>query len=182
MRSHLTHPASLAIIAFSLAALATTDAAPQALCPGDGAPFRVNQVTHPPFAMTIDADLAAPGGGLEGPWRPASAHGPDEDGLALEGISFARTIDPGFGSMAHAYVITADLRAFGNKIADLEFVLVQGARLLRLGTIEKVELRCEAKTISRTFTIDDADLAWLFAGGKAPQLRVTRTTRAGEGC
>ncbi len=183
MPARMPHATTLAILTWSFAALGAPDASAQALCPHDDAPFGAERLVPPPYAVSIDAEFVAPGGmAPEGSWRLKGAGGAAEDGLALEGVSFKRTIDPGFGSIAHAYVVTVDLRAWGNKVTDLELVLAQGARRLRLGAIEKIAIRCQVKSVSRTFTIDDRDFAWLFGAGETPTLVVTRTTRAADGC
>ncbi len=83
--------------------------------------------------------------------------------------------------MFHSFDVAVDLRAWDNVVIDLESVVVDGARRLRLGAFTGIDIHCEAKRVSQTFSITDDDFVSFFAKAKTPTLRVERTTR-GDGC
>jgi len=162
----------------------------QALCPeAEVRPFREADVRafdagflRNPKTITVETDLRALGDTLPGSaWRMPNPGGLAWDGVALEGVSFTRNTEPEFGPNFHTFDVVVDLRAWDSIVTDLEFVLVDGERSLRLGAFTGIALRCEATSVSRTFLITDQDFVSFFAGGRAPALRVKRTTRA-DGC
>jgi hypothetical protein len=162
----------------------------QALCPAtDVRPFREADVPafdvgflRDPKTITVETDLRAFGGTLPGgTWRMLIPGGLAWDGVALEGVSFTRNTEPEPGPDFHTFDAVVDLRAWGSMVTDLEFVVVDGERSLRLGAFTGIALHCEATRVSRTFSISDHDFVSFFAGGKAPTLRIKRTTSA-DGC
>jgi hypothetical protein len=190
MLARVSHVTLFVVLPWCLALSATRTATAQALCPEvDVRPFREADVPglderfqRAPDTITVDADLRALGGTLPGgTWRIPNSGGLAGDGLALEGVSFTRNTEPEFGSIFHTFDVVVDLRAWGNIVTDLELVVVDGDRRLRLGAFTDVAVHCEATSVSRTFSITDHDFVSFFAGGMAPALRVERTTRA-DGC
>ena len=185
--SHLKLPVMLTwcfVVAGAQAATA------QALCPkADVRPFREDEVQafnagflRDPKTITVETDLRALGGTLPGDtWSMPNPGGLAWDGLALEGVSFTRNTEPEFGPNFHTFEVVVDLRAWGSIVTDRELVVVDGERSLRLGAFTGIVLHCAATSVSRTFSITDQDFVSFFAGGRAPTLRVKRTTRA-DGC
>jgi hypothetical protein len=168
----------------------TQSATAQALCPeADVRPFSETDVRpfdtafrREPTTITVEADLRTLGGTLPGgAWRMPNPGGIARDGLALEGVSFTRNTAPEFGTSFHSFDVVVDLRAVDSLVTDLEFVVVDGERSVRLGGFTGLALRCEATRVSRTFFITDHDFVSFLAGGRAPTLRIKRTTRA-DGC
>ena len=162
----------------------------QALCPeAEVRPLREADVRafdtgflRNPKTITVETDLRALGDTLPGgAWRMPNPGGLAWDGVALEGVSFTRNTEPEFGPNSHTFNVVVDLRAWGSVVTDLEFVLVDGEHSLPLGVFTGIAVRCEATTVSRTFSITDDDFVSFFTGGRAPTLRVKRTTRA-DGC
>jgi hypothetical protein len=167
----------------------TRTATAQALCPeaevrffreADVRAFDTGFLRNPK-TITVETDLRALGDTLPGgAWRMPNPGGLAWDGVALEGVSFTRNTEPVEPNF-HTFDVVVDLRAWGSVVTDLEFVLVDGERSLPLGAFTGIALRCEATSVSRTFVITDHDFVSFFAGGRAPTLRVKRTTRA-DGC
>jgi hypothetical protein len=162
----------------------------QALChEADVRPFRETDVLafdagflRAPRTITVEADLRGLGDTLPGgTWRMPYPGGLAWDGLALEGVSFTRNTEPKSGADVHTFDVVVDLRAWDSIVTDLEFVLVDGERSLRLGALPNIALRCEATSVSRTLSITDHDFVSFFGAGRAPTLRVKRTTHA-DGC
>lgn len=184
MRARVSHGTMFVILTVCLAA-GTGAASAQALCPKAAVePFEGFGAGLPraPETITVDADLRALGTMLPGgTWRMPYSGGLASDGVALEGVSFTRSSRPQFGSTLHTFDVVVDLRAWDNVMTDLEVVVVDGDRSLRLGAITGLDIRCKATSVSRTFSIADRDFVSFFAGGTTPTLRVKRTTMVG-GC
>ena len=190
MLARVSQVTMFVMVTWCLVLVGTRSATAQALCPAaDAQPFRETGIPgfdagfpRGPEIVTVEADLGAFGDTvLGGTWRMPNAGGFANDGLALEGVSFTQDMEPGSGSILHTYDVVVDLRALGNIVTDLEFVVVDGERRLRLGAFTDIDIRCEATSVSRTFSISDHDFVSFFSGGGAPTLRVERTSRAG-GC
>jgi hypothetical protein len=157
-----------------LVAAGTRTATAQALCPQANVKDSEVEIPVAPYTMTLEADVRALGDTLPGgTWRMPVSGGIAPDGLALEGVSFTRN--------DHTFDVVVDLRASDNLVADLEFVVVDGQRTLRLGAFTEITIGCQALSVSRKFSISDYDFVSFFAAGRAPTLRVKRTTRA-DGC
>ena len=178
------------ILAWYFVVAGVQAATAQALCPeADVRPFREVEVPafdtrflRDPKTIVLESDLRALGGTLPGgTWRMPNPGGPAWDGLALEGVSFTRETAPELGSNFHTFDVVVDLRAWDSIVTELELVVVDGERSLRLGAFTGIALRCEATSVSRTFSIADHDFTSFFSGGRVPTLRVKRTTRA-DGC
>jgi hypothetical protein len=177
------------IVTCCLVVAGTETATAQALCPwSDGRAFNADartfevEVPRAKDTRTVEADLAALRGTLPGgTWRMPSSGGIASDGLALEGVSLTRNTEAGSGSNVHTFDIVVDLRASARILVDLELVVVDGERRLPLGAFTDIAVRCEAKSVSRKFSIADSDFASFFAAGRAPTLRVKRTTLL-DGC
>jgi hypothetical protein len=170
------------MVTWCLVAAGTETATAQALC--SEAADRGFEVQFPaaPHTMTVEADLAAFGGTLPGgTWRAPVPGGIASDGLALDAVSFTRNAKPKFGSSSHTFDVAVDLRASDSMLVELELVVIDGDRTLRLGVFTDIAVRCEAKRVSQTFSISDHDFVSFFAGGRAPKLRIKRTTFVG-GC
>ncbi len=190
MLAHVSRVTTFVMVTWCLVVAGTRTATAQALCPeavarpiGE-ADVRGLDAEFPraPNTITVEADLRALGGTLPGgTWRMPNSGGLAADGLALEGVSFTRGTKPEFGSILHTFDVVVDLRAWGDIVTDLEFLVVDGERSLRLGAFTDIAIRCEATSVSRTFSIIDHDFVSFFAGGRTPTLRVKRTTRA-DGC
>ncbi len=185
MLARVSNVAVFVMVTGCFLAAGTQIASAQALCPEvEVRPFSETDVPvfatgfpRDPQTITVETDLRA--FGPEGTWRMPNPGGPAPDGLALEGVSFTR--NPEAGTSLHTLDVVVDLRAWGSLVTDLELVVVDGERSLRLGAFKDVTLRCQATRVSRAFSITDRDFASFFAGGRAPTLRVKRTTRP-DGC
>lgn len=185
MLARVSHVTMFVMLTWCLVVAGTRTATAQVLCPkaaeADVLGFDPGFL-RAPDTITVEADFRAFGGTLPGEtWRMPNSGGLASGGLALEGVSFTRNTEPQFGSIFHAFDVVVDLRAWDNVVTDLEFVVVDGERSLRLGVFTGIAIRCEATSVSRTFSIADHDFVAFFAGGRAPTLRVKRTTRA-DGC
>lgn len=177
MRARVSHGTMFVTLAWCVIVAGTRTAAAQALCPKADVLGLDAGLLRAPETITVEADLRALGGTPPGgTWRMPSSGGLASDGLALEGVSFTRNKEPLPGSTIHTYEVVVDLRAWESIVTDLEFVLVDGERRLRLGAFTGIVLHCEAKSVSRTFSITDHDFVSFFARGRAPKLRVERTT------
>ena len=190
MLARVSHVAVFVMLTWCFVAAGTQTATAQALCPeADVRPFSETDVRpfdtgflREPTTITVEADLRTFGGTLPGgTWRMPNPGGLARDGLALEAVSFMRNTEPESGPSFHTFDVVVDLRASGSLVTDVEFVVVDGERSLRLGVFTGLALRCEATRVSRTLSITDHDFVSFFAGGRAPMLRVKRTTRA-DGC
>ena len=190
MLARVSHVTMFVMLTWCFLVAGTQTATAQALCPqADVRPFSKADVLafdagflHDPKTITVETDLRAFGGTLPGgTWRMPSPGGLAWDGLALEGVSFTRNTEPEFGPTSHTFDVVVDLRAWDSIVTDLELVVVDGERSLRLGTLTGIALHCAATSVSRTFSISDHDFVSFFAAGRAPTLRVRRTTRA-DGC
>lgn len=182
MLARFAHVTMFVMVTCCLVAAGTRTATAQALCPPtDAGDFEVG-VPRAPHAMTVEADLRAFGATLPGgTWRMQVSGGIAYDGLALEGVSLTRRLEPGFGSTVHTFDVAVELRASDRILVDVELVVVDGERSLPLGALTEIPVRCEAKSASRTFTISDRDFASFFGAGNAPKLRIKRTSLVG-GC
>jgi hypothetical protein len=165
------------MVTWCLVTAGTRTAKAQALCPqADVRGFAV-EFPRAPYTTTVEADLRAFGDTLPGgTWRMPVSGGIASDGLALEGVSLTRSTEPGFGSNVHTFDVVVDLRASDNVVTDLEFVVVDGERSLRLGAFTDITIRCQAMSVSRKFSISDLDFVSFFAAGRTPKLRVKTTT------
>jgi hypothetical protein len=160
----------------------TRTATAQALCPENDVQAFDAGFLRAPKPITVEADLRGLGDMLPGgTWRMPASGGIASDGLALEGVSLTRNMETEIGSNVHTFDVLVDLRASENLVADLELVVVDGERSLRLGAFTDVAIRCQALSVSRKFSISDDDFVSFFAAGRSPTLRVKRTTR-GDGC
>jgi hypothetical protein len=189
MLARVSRGTTFVFLTWCLVVAGTRTATAQLLCPKVDVdrPFREASLVldagfpRAPETITVDADLRAFGSTLPGgTWRMPSSGGLASDGLALEGVSFRNTKSE-LGSMSHAFEVVVDLRAWDSRVTDLELVVVDGERRLRVGAIPGIVIHCEAKSVARTFSITDRDFVSFFAGGRTPTLRVERTTRA-DGC
>lgn len=174
MHARVAHVTMFVMVTSCLVVAGTRTATAQALCPQANVRNADVEIPLAPYAMTLEADLRAlgdtPPGGT---WRMPVSGGIASDGLALEGVSFTRN--------DHTVDVVVDLRASDNLAVDLDFVVVDGERSLRLGAITEINIGCQALSVSRKFSISDHDFASFFAAGRAPTLRLKRTTRVG-GC
>lgn len=177
MLERVSHATLSVMVVWCFLVTGTPTARAQALCPDFGAPSFEVGLLRAPDSITVEVELrafgATPPGGT---WRTPISGGVASDGIALEGVSFTRSNEPRFGSTAQTYDVVVDLRAWGSLVTQLEIVVVDGDRLLRLGAFTDVALHCEAKSVARTFSITDRDFMSFFAGGRTPKLRVERTT------
>jgi hypothetical protein len=186
MLARVAQVTTIVMVAGCLVTAGSRDARAQALCPqADARHFReldeVSQfevrVPHAPETKTIEADLASLRDTLPGStWRMANFDGISSDGLALEGVSLTRTPAPGIGSNTHTFEVAVDLRASDRILVELELVLIDGERRLPLAALNDIPVRCEAKSVPLKISISDDDFASFFAAGRAPELRVKRTT------
>ena len=190
MLARVSHVTIFAMVTGCFVLAGTQAATAQALCPqADVRPFSEAGVPafgtdflREPKTITVETDLRALGDTLSGgTWRMQNPGGLAWDNVALEGVSFTRNTDPELGPNFRSFDVVVDLRAWGSFATDLEFVVVDGERSLRLGEFTGITLHCEATKVSRTFSITDHDFVSFFADGSAPTLRVKRTTRA-DGC
>jgi hypothetical protein len=187
MLARVSHVAVFVMVTGCFLAAGAQIASAQALCPEvEIRPFSETDVPafatgfpRDPQTITVETDLSA--FSPEGTWRMPNPGRPAPDGLALEGVSFTRNTEPELGANLRTIDVVVDLRAWGSLVTDLELVVVDGERSLRLGAFKDVTLRCQATRVSRTFSITDTDFASFFVGGRPPTLRVKRTTRA-DGC
>ena len=182
MLARVSHATIFVMLSLCFVVAGTRTATAQALCPkADVLAFDAGFLRGAK-AITVETDLRAFGGTLPGgTWRMPSPGGPAWDGLALEGVSFTRNTEREVGPDFHTFDVVVDLRAWDSIVTDLEFVVVDGERSLRLGALTDIAVRCEATSVSRTFSITDQDFASFFTGGRTPTLRVKRTTHA-DGC
>ena len=182
MPARVSRVTTFVILAGCLVVAGTRTATAQALCPEANVQAFDAGFLRAAKPITVEADLRGLGDMLPGgTWRMPASGGIASDGLALEDVSFTRNTKPEFGSNLHGFDVTVDLRASENLLIDLEFVVVDGERSLRLGTFKDVAIRCQAMSVSRKVSISDRDFVSIFAAGRAPTLRVKRTTR-GDGC
>jgi hypothetical protein len=190
MLARISHVTTLVMLTWCFVVAGTQTATAQALCPEAGvrafgeADVQALDVgfLRDPKTITVETELRTFGVTLPGgTWRMPNPGGLAWDGLALEGVSFTRNMEPEFEPDFHTFDVVVDLRAWGSTVTDLEFVVVDGERSLRLGAFTGIALRCEATSVSRTFLITHHDFVSFFAGGRAPTLRVKRTTRT-DGC
>jgi hypothetical protein len=187
MLARASHVAILVVVTWCYVVAGTPIATAQALCPEAEArsfseavvPAFDKGFQSDPQTISVEADLRALGS--EGTWRMPIPGGPAPDRVALEGVSFTRSTEPELGRNPHTFDVEVDLRAWGSLVTDLELVVVDGERSLRLGAFKGIALRCEVARVSRTFSISDHDFALFFAGGKTPTLQVKRTTSP-DGC
>jgi len=190
MLARVSHVTIFVMVAWCTVVAGTQTATAQALCPEvDVRPFSGADVwafdpgfLREPKTTTVETDLRTLGSTLPGAtWRMQDPGGLAWDGVALEGVSFTRKKEPEFGPNFHTFDVMVDLRAWGGIVTDLELVAVDGERSLRLGAFTGITLRCEAMRVSRTLSITDQDFVSFFEGGRAPTLRVKRTTHT-DGC
>lgn len=186
MRARVSHVIAFVMLTWCFVVAGTQTATAQALCPqADVRPFSeeirpfVTGSVRDSKTTTVETDLRTLGGTLPGgTWRMANPGGPAWDGLALEGVSFTRKTEPELG---HTFDVVVDLRAWDSIATDIELIVVDGERSLRLGALTGIVLHCAATSVSRTFSITGPDFESFFAGDRAPTLRIKRTTRA-DGC
>jgi|GEM_PF-2375606 len=190
MLARVSKAALFVMLTWCFVMVGTQTATAQALCPeADVRPFGEADVRafdvgflRDPKSITVQTDLGGFSSTLPGgTWRIPNPGGLAWDGIALEGVSFTRNTEPESGANLHTFNVVVDLRAWGSAVTDLEFVLVDGERSLTLGAFTGIAVRCEATSVSRTFSIADHDFVSFFAGSRAPTLRVRRATRA-DGC
>jgi len=182
MLARVSHVSMFAMAIGCLVVAGTRTAMAQALCPEyDAGAFEV-RIPHAPQIMTVNVDLSALGGTRPGAtWRMPVSGGIAFDGIALEGVSFTRNPEGVLGASLHTFDVVVELRASDRILVGLEFVVVDGDRSLALGRFTDIAVRCEAKRVSQVFSISDHDFVSFFSGGRAPTLRVKRTTIVG-GC
>ena len=169
-------------LVWCLVVAGTRTATAQALCPEAYVQTFDAGFLRAPKSITVEADLGGFGDTLPGgTWRMPASGGIASDGVALEGVSLTQSTKPEFGSNVHTFDVVVDLRASDNVVTDLEFVVVDGERSLRLGAFTDIIIRCQAISVSRKFSISDHDFMAFFAAGRTPTLRVKRTTRV-DGC
>jgi hypothetical protein len=182
MLARVAHLAMFLLMTWCLVAAGTPPATAQALCPEPEAQVFGVRLPSAPYVLTVEADLAALGGTRPGDtWRMPVSGGIAPDGLALEAVSFTRNAASKLGSSDHTFDVVVELRASDRILVGLEFVVVDGERSLALGRFKDIPVRCEAKRVSQTFSISDHDFVSYFAGGRAPTLRIKRTSVVG-GC